>query len=286
MINRIILSGKKELVLRGRALIMGILNLTPDSFSDGGQCLTPESALIKARQLVADGADILDLGAESTRPGAVQLSPAKEQSRLLPALDLISRELSVPLSVDTYHPETAEQAILHGADIINDINGLQDQYEPGAMAQIAAKYKAPVICMHNQDLTEITGDLCEEIRRYFKQSIAIAARAGIAKDKLILDPGIGFGKTSGQCLEILQNLSELLLIDNTAYPLLLGVSRKSFIGKTLDLPLPERLEATGAACLWGLSHGATILRVHDVKEIKRMVKMWEAIKYYKPESNS
>ena len=281
MINLVLLTGKKELVLNGRALIMGILNLTPDSFSDGGQYFDPEAAIRHAKELVAAGADIIDLGAESTRPGATPLSADEEQARLLPVLNRIASELTVPISIDTYHAATAEQALRHGADIINDIYGLQYPAEPKAMARVIAKTNAPVICMHNADLTGYTGDIMEAIRRFFRQSLELAKLTGINRQRIILDPGICFGKTAEQCLTVLQNLSELLLIDNTAYPLLLGVSRKSFIGKTLDLPLDQRTEATGAACLWGIAHGADIIRVHDVTAIKRMVQMWETIKFAK-----
>ena len=277
MINRRLLDGKKELALNGRALIMGILNVTPDSFSDGGSCVTPEAALAKAKALVENGADIIDIGAESTRPGAIPLTAEEEQERLLPVLDLLYRELTVPISVDTYHAATAETAVECGADIINDVKGLQNPDEYGEMAKVAARTKAPVIIMHNADLTEFEGELTEKIKEFFRRSLSIAKAAGVEQKRIILDPGIGFGKNTAQNLDIIKNLSELILIDNYAYPILLGASRKRFIGDTLNADVKDRLEGTIAAHLYGLSQGADILRVHDVKEVSRAVKMWEAI---------
>lgn len=257
--------------------IMGILNVTPDSFSDGGRYDTVENALNHARAMITDGADIIDIGAESTRPGATSLTADDEISRLLPVLRAIKAEFKIPVSIDTYHAKTADAALKEGADIINDIWGLQYAAEPEEMAKTVAKYNAIIICMHNQNSTDYDCDIIDSIHQFFCRSIKIALNAGIPRENIILDSGIGFGKTAEQCLDVINRLGELNNIDSFTYPQLLGVSQKSFIGKSLGLDVHERLEATGAACLWGISRGVKILRVHDVKEISRMVKMWETI---------
>lgn len=267
----------KKLVLGEKTLVMGILNVTPDSFSDGGVWNTPEKALSHARQMVADGADIIDVGAESSRPGFVPVSAEKEIERLRPFLEALLPEIPVPVSVDTFKAETAEMAAEMGAHILNDIWGLQYEKEPGRMAEVAARHDLPVVVMHNQSGTAYEKDIVEAMKDFFRESRRIARTAGVAEDKLILDPGVGFGKTAEDNLVVLRRLAELSAWDNARWPILLGVSRKSFIGAALGLPVEERMEATGAACVLGIASGANIVRVHDVKPIARMCRMADAI---------
>ena len=256
---------------------MGILNVTPDSFSDGGLWNTPEKAIARARQMVGDGADIIDVGAESSRPGFVPMSAAEETARLRPFLEALLPEISVPVSVDTFKAETAAMAAELGVHILNDIWGLQYEKEPGRMAEVAAKYDLPVIVMHNQLGTDYDKDIVEAMKDFFRESRRVAKAAGVAEDRLILDPGVGFGKTAEQNLVVQRRLAELASWDDEDWPILLGVSRKSFIGATLGLPVEKRMEATGAACVLGVAAGASIVRVHDVKPIARMCRMADAI---------
>ena len=267
----------KKLVLGEKTLVMGILNVTPDSFSDGGVWNTPEKALSHARQMVADGADIIDVGAESSRPGFVPVSAEKEIERLRPFLEALLPEIPVPVSVDTFKAETAEMAAEMGVHILNDIWGLQYEKETGRMAEVAARYDLPVVVMHNQSGTAYEKDIVEAMKDFFRESRRIARSAGLAEEKLILDPGVGFGKTAEDNLVVLRRLAELSAWDNARWPILLGVSRKSFIGAALGLPVQERMEATGAACVLGVASGANIVRVHDVKPIARMCRMADAI---------
>ena len=267
----------KKLVLGKKTLVMGILNVTPDSFSDGGVWNTPEKALSYARQMVADGADIIDVGAESSRPGFVPISAEEEIERLRPFLEALLPEISVPVSVDTFKAETAEMAAEMGVHILNDIWGLQYEKAPGRMAEVAARYDLPVVVMHNQSGTAYEKDIVEAMKDFFRESLRIARSAGLAEEKLILDPGVGFGKTAEDNLVVLRRLAELSAWDNARWPILLGVSRKSFIGAALGLPVEERMEATGAACVLGIASGANIVRVHDVKPIARMCRMADAI---------
>ncbi|MBR1553419.1 MAG: dihydropteroate synthase [Schwartzia sp.] len=267
----------KRLVLGERTLIMGILNVTPDSFSDGGQWNTPEKALLHAKQMIADGADILDVGAESSRPGFVPMTAKEEMDRLRPFLETLLPELSVPVSVDTFKAETAAMAAAMGVHILNDIWGLQYAEEPGAMADVAAKYGLPVVVMHNQTGTAYAKDIIETMKDFFRESCRVAEAAGVAEEALILDPGIGFGKTAEDNLVVLNRLAELAAWDNKPWPVLLGASRKSFIGAALGLPVEERMEATGAATVLGVAAGAGIVRVHDVKPMARMCRMADAI---------
>lgn len=267
----------KRLVLGERTLVMGILNVTPDSFSDGGLWNTPEKALLHARQMVEDGADIIDVGAESSRPGFVPMTAAEEKTRLRPFLETLLPNLSVPVSVDTFKAETAEMAAELGVHILNDIWGLQYAEEPGRMAEVAARFELPVVVMHNQMGTDYDKDIVEAMKDFFRESRRIARTAGVAEDRLILDPGVGFGKTAEQNLVVQRRLAELASWDGEEWPILLGVSRKSFIGAVLGLPVEERMEATGAACVLGVAAGADIVRVHDVKPITRMCRMADAI---------
>ena len=267
----------KELTIGGRTLVMGILNVTPDSFSDGGKWNTRDDALRHMEEMVRDGADIIDVGAESSRPGFVPMSAAEETERLLPFLEAVLPACPVPVSVDTFKAETARAALRAGAHLLNDIWGLQYAEEPGAMAHAAAEMHAPVVVMHNQNGTVYAGDIIEAMRDFFARSFAAADAAGLARDNLILDPGIGFGKTAEQNMHVLRRMDELISYDGTDYPVLLGASRKSFIGAALGLPVTERMEATGAACVLGILRGASIVRVHDVKPIARMCRMTDAI---------
>ncbi len=267
----------KELTIGGRTVVMGILNVTPDSFSDGGKWNTRDNALRHMEEMVRDGADIIDVGAESSRPEFIPMGAAEETERLLPFLEAVLQECPVPVSVDTFKAETARAALAAGADMLNDIWGLQYAEEPGEMARVAAEADAPVVVMHNQNGTAYDGDIVGEMRAFFERSFALADAAGLARDKIILDPGIGFGKTAEQNMHVMRRMDELISYDGTDYPVLLGASRKSFIGAALGLPVEERMEATGAACILGIVRGASIVRVHDVKPIARMCRMTDAI---------
>ncbi|WP_295163113.1 dihydropteroate synthase [Selenomonas sp. F0473] len=267
----------KSLTLGKRTLIMGILNVTPDSFSDGGRWNTVDRALRHMEEMVRDGADIIDVGAESSRPGFVPMGAVEETERLLPFLEAVLRECSVPVSVDTFKAETARAALSAGAHMLNDIWGLQYAEEPGAMARAAAERNVPVVVMHNQNGTSYDGDIIAAMRDFFGRSFAAADAAGLGRDNIILDPGIGFGKTPAANMHVMRRMDELVSYDGADYPILLGPSRKSFIGAALDLPVEERMEATGAACVVGIMRGASIVRVHDVKPIARMCRMTDAI---------
>lgn len=268
----------KELIIGERTIVMGILNVTADSFSDGGKWNSLDKALSHALSMVEAGAAIIDIGAESSRPGFVPVSPAEEIARLSPFMAYLAPKIPVPISIDTFKAETARVAVQLGADILNDIWGLQyEKEERGAMARVAAEVNAPVIVMHNCFHGEGQKDIITSIQEFFQKSRAIARETGIPKEQLIFDPGIGFGKTAAENIEVLHRLHELCTLDGDPYPLLLGVSRKSFIGYALNLPLTERLEATGAAVVLGIASGASIVRVHDVKEIKRMCLMADII---------
>lgn len=273
-----------------KTYVMGIINLTPDSFSGDGllnQAEVENAALEQAFRFVQDGADVLDLGAESTRPSARKLDASEELERILPALILIRKELpDILISIDTYKAETARACLGRGADIINDVWGFQ--YDPG-MAAVVAEFNATAVLMHNRELgaravdsglggryedveyEDIVGEVCN----WLATSVEIAHAAGVSDDKIILDPGIGFGKTIDQNLYLLKHLDTLLEL---GFPILLGVSRKGFIGHTLNLPQGERLEGSLAANAWGMIKGASILRVHDVKETLRLARMLDAIR--------
>ena len=269
----------KELVLGGRTLIVGILNVTPDSFSDGGQWNTLAKAKEHVKQMVADGADLIDIGAESTRPGSTPLTAEEEQARLLPYLRAIVPESPVPISVDTYHAATARAAAACGVHILNDVWGLQYAGEPrGAMAQVAAETELPIIVMHNQEDKAYTGDVIACMQDFFRRSLAIANAAGVKRDNIILDPGIGFGKDTPTNLLVQRRLRELTVLDGEVYPLLLACSRKRFIGDVLNLPSDQRDIATGAAGVVGILQDACMLRVHDVQTMAQMARLTDAIR--------
>ena len=288
--------GGRVLEWGARTYVMGVLNVTPDSFSGDGLLAAakagpdPDSllaaALQQAREFVAAGADILDIGGESTRPGGAPVSAEQEAERVLPVIRAVVAELDVLISIDTYKASVAGAAFQAGAHILNDVWGLRADPQ---LAEVASQARVPVILMHNRsswanaEVKERLGghyvgmaytNLLEDIRRDLLGSVAIAHTAGIPDEKIILDPGIGFGKTVEQNLELLNRLGELREL---GYPLLLGASRKSFIGYTLDLPPDERLEGTAAAVAVGIVRGADIIRVHDVKFMSRVTRMTDAI---------
>ena len=264
----------KRLEVTAKTLIMGILNVTPDSFSDGGRWNTAEKAQSHTREMTDAGADIIDVGAESTRPGGQPLTAEEEIERMKIFLPVVLGESSVPVSVDTYHWKTADYALHAGAHMMNDIWGLQ--YDHGEMAEVAGCHQVPVIVMHNKADTNYNGDIIEEMKIFFDKSLDIALQAGVKEENIILDPGIGFGKDGNQNMEVLRRLDEL--VRAFPCPWLLGVSRKRFIGAILDLPAGERDEGTGAAGLWGINKGCSILRVHNVSMAVRMAKVWDALK--------
>ncbi|MBI4687830.1 MAG: dihydropteroate synthase [Nitrospirae bacterium] len=259
---------------------MGIVNITPDSFSDGGLFLGKDKAVEHALHMVEEGADIIDIGGESTRPGAEAVSAKEEIRRVVPVIEALRKKINVPLSIDTYKSEVAEAALRAGADIVNDISGLRFDRK---MPAVIAKHKAPVVIMHikgtpkNMQAKPAYKALIPEIMDYLREGIEIARDAGISDDKIIIDPGIGFGKTLEYNLEIIRRLNEF---SGFQKPILLGPSRKSFIGKILgDLPSSERLEGTLATVTAAILNGANIVRVHDVRPTARAAKIADAIKH-------
>ena len=266
------LIGNKEFDFDKNAYVMGILNVTPDSFSDGGKWNEIDKALKHVEQMINDGADIIDIGGESTRPGYVPVTPEEEVERIVPFIEKINENFSVAISVDTYKAYVAENAIKAGAHLINDIWGFKGDKD---MAKVVARYNVPYCLMHNRDnKLKPYKDFLEDVVNDLKESVDLGILAGVTKDKIILDPGIGFGKTLEDNLCLMNNLDK---IKEMGYPILLGTSRKSMIGLTLDLPVEERLEGTLATTVIGLAKGCSIFRVHDVKENKRVIKMTKAI---------
>lgn len=262
-----------------KTYVMGILNVTPDSFSDGGLFLNRNRAVAHALRMQDEGADIIDIGGESTRPGAVGISTQEEIRRTSPIIEKIAKKVRVPISIDTYKADVAKAALSSGASFVNDISGLR--FDPGMPGLIARK-QVPVVIMHikgtpnNMQKNPSYKSLIPEIMDYLRESIEIARMAGISEDKIIIDPGIGFGKTVSHNFEIIKRLDELTGFEK---PILLGPSRKSFIGKTLgDLPAPERIEGTSAATAIGIINGANIIRVHDVEAMVRVAKIADALK--------
>ncbi len=273
-----------------RTYVMGILNVTPDSFSGDGIIAKGHPTNIavgQAKEFIAFGADVLDVGGESTRPGSAPLNSEEEMERVMPVIHALNQNFPDALiSIDTYKAQVAEEAIKAGAHILNDVWGLRADPE---LAYIAAKYKTPVILMHNRsnpasvDVREKLGNayigseyknLIEDVKRELLESVDLARKAGIAESHMILDPGIGFGKTREHNLELINRLDEIRAL---GYPVLLGSSRKSFIGFTLDLPPDQRVEGTAATIAIGIARGADIVRVHDVKEMMRVAKMTDAL---------
>lgn len=254
----------KNIELGKKTLIMGILNVTPDSFSDGGRYNNLDSALEQAKKMVEDGVDIIDIGGESTRPGHTQISEEEEIGRVVPVIEMLSKELDIIISIDTYKYQVAEAALKAGAHIINDIWGLQ--YDNGEMAKLAAEYNVPVIAMHNQNGTEYSEDIILSMRKFFERTYEISDKYGISRDNIILDPGIGFGKGMEENIEVLARLEELRDMGR----ILLGTSKKRFIGTILGgLSTDERVEGTVATTVIGIGKGVDIVRVHNVLENKR-----------------
>lgn len=269
---------KLHLELGRRTSIMGVLNVTPDSFSDGGLFLDPGRALEHAHRMVEEGADLIDIGGESTRPGSLPVPVGEELRRVLPVIRTLAKELSVPISVDTYKAEVAEAVLAEGADLINDIGGLE--LDP-RMASVVARARAGLVVMHMKGTPRTMQqnptyeDLMGEILAFLGRQVKLAEEAGIDPSAILVDPGLGFGKRPEHNLIILKRLNELRILGK---PILIGPSRKAFIGHVLGLPIGERLEGTlacGAVAVW---NGAHVVRVHDVKPMARLVRMLDAIK--------
>jgi dihydropteroate synthase len=265
-----------------KTYIMGILNVTRDSFSDGGLYFDKSEAIKRAIQMVEEGADIIDIGGESTRPGSEPITIEEELRRTIPVIEVLSKEVDVPISIDTYKSEVAKKALDAGASMVNDISGLR--FDP-EMSKVVSAYKVPVVIMHikgtpkDMQQNPVYEALIPEITDYLKDCIRLAIESGISEDKIIIDPGIGFGKTFNHNLEIINNLHEFTLLGK---PILIGLSRKAFIGKILgDAPVTDRLEGTAAAVAISIMNGANIVRVHDVKEMVKVTKVADAIKKIK-----
>lgn len=261
------------LTLGQRTLIMGILNVTPDSFSDGGRYNRVDAALRHAEEMLEAGADIIDIGGESTRPGHQPVGQEEELERVLPVIEALRRELpQAPISVDTYKAEVARQALEAGAHIINDIWGCKKEPE---MAHVAARYGCPLILMHNRPERRYER-FVEEVKADLLASVALAKAAGVKDDQIWLDPGIGFAKTGEDNLVLMSHLDELCAL---GYPVLLGTSRKKFIRDTLQLPVDDVVEGTAATVALGIAQGCQIVRVHDVASIARTARMCDAVLY-------
>jgi len=262
-----------------RTYIMGVLNVTPDSFSDGGIYFDKASAIERAYQMVEEGADIIDIGGESTRPGSEPVTLEEELRRTIPVIEPLVNKIRVPLSIDTYKSEVAKRTLDAGASMVNDISGLRFDHK---MPEVVSEHKVPIVIMHIKGRPRDMQDnpvyeaLIPEIMNYLREGIEKAKQSGISEDKIIIDPGIGFGKTFDHNLEIINKLHELTLLEK---PILIGPSRKAFLGKILgNAPVTERLEGTAAAVAISILNGANIIRVHDVKEMVKVAKVVDAIK--------
>lgn len=262
--------GNREYATTGHTYVMGILNVTPDSFSDGGKWNDRDRALRRVEEMLEEGADIIDIGGESTRPGYTMISTEEEAARVLPVIEAVKAHFDVPVSLDTYKGQVAEAGIAAGVDLINDIWGLKYDEK---IAYVISKSGLPCCLMHNRK-QPIYASFLEEVVEDLSESIRLAGQAGIDRGKIILDPGIGFAKSYEQNLELLHYLEKL---GELGYPLLLGCSRKSVVGLTLGLPADQRVEGTLAATVMGVMKGCMFVRVHDVKENARAIKMTEAI---------
>ena len=264
--------GRHRLPLGKRTLIMGILNVTPDSFTDGGKYNRLSAAVKRAFQMVEEGADIIDIGGESTRPGYRGISETEEIARVMPVIETLKSrpDFSAPLSIDTYKAATARAALERGVEMVNDIWGLRADPD---LAAVTASFGVPICLMHNRNSTTYR-ELVPEVIRELQESIELAKTAGVSDDRIIIDPGIGFGKDLDQNLAVMHRLEDFR---GLGYPLLLGTSRKSMIGKTLNLPALDRIEGTAATVACGIAAGADIVRVHDIKEMRRVVLMTDAM---------
>jgi dihydropteroate synthase len=269
-----------------RTYIMGVVNVTPDSFSGDGLGDDIEAALKQAERMIEEGADLIDVGGESTRPGSEPISVEEELGRVVPVIEALARRADVPISIDTYKAEVAGEALTAGAHLVNDVWGLRMEPE---IAELAARHQVPLVLMHNRSRPKDAAqtarlggrylgveyeDLMADVIRELRDSISLAVEAGVEREKIIVDPGIGFGKTVEQNLQLMAKLAELKVLGR---PILLGPSRKAFIGYTLDLPLDERVEGTAAAVAVGIANGADIVRVHDVKQMVRVARMTDAM---------
>lgn len=263
-------AGGVALDFQKETIVMGILNITPDSFSDGGKFNEIETAVARAKQMVADGAKIIDIGGESTRPGYTRISDEEEIARVVPVIQAIRAEVNTVISIDTYKSTVAKAAVLAGAHVINDIWGAKRDPE---IAKVAADHGVPIILMHNRDNEEYT-DFWSEAKQDLEESIQITKAAGVPDEHIWLDPGIGFAKSTTQNIWMIQHLSDLV---EMGYPVLLATSRKRLIGNVLNLPVDERMEGTGATVCYGVQVGCHLVRVHDVKEITRMTKMMDVL---------
>lgn len=260
----------KPLHFDNKTLVMGILNVTPDSFSDGGQFNHTDKAIAHALEMINDGADIIDIGGESTRPGHLPVPVEVEINRVIPIIRAVRSVTDIPISIDTYKAETARQAIEAGATIINDVWGAKA--DPN-IAKVAAEYHVPIILMHNRN-NMVYNNLIDDMLNDLKDSIQIAHQAGVDDEQIIIDPGIGFAKNFQQNLEVMNNLEAF---KQFGYPILLGTSRKRFIGEVLNASVDERVEGTGATVCLGIAKGCQIVRVHDVKPISKMARMMDAM---------
>ncbi|MDO5424506.1 MAG: dihydropteroate synthase [Eubacteriales bacterium] len=262
--------GNQVFDTQNETYIMGILNVTPDSFSDGGKWNNEAAALKHTEEMIADGAAIIDIGGESTRPGHTRISDEEEIARVVPMIRLVKEHFDIPVSVDTYKSAVAEAALDAGADLVNDIWGLKAD---ARLAEVIAKYQVPCCLMHNRDEANYT-HFMQEMLDDLRETVAIAKQAGIADEQIILDPGVGFGKTHEQNLTAVNHLEKM---HELGYPILLGTSRKRIVGFALDLPADQRVEGTMVTTVFGVLKGAAFVRVHDVKENFRAVKMTRAL---------
>lgn len=262
----------RRLALGTTPLLMGVVNVTPDSFSDGGMLKSADEAIAHAETLIAEGADIVDIGGESTRPGHAEVDAETERARVIPVISRLATRTRIPISIDSYKAEVAEAALGAGAAIVNDVWGCQR--EP-AIADVAARFGAPMILMHNRDSIDPALDILHDVLRYLERSIAIAIAAGVPREQIVVDPGIGFGKTPAQNLAMIRDLRQL---EQLGCAILLGASRKSTIGLITGQKVPaERLAGTLAAHLYGVSQGASIIRAHDIRPHADAFKVWTAI---------
>ncbi|MDP4164440.1 MAG: dihydropteroate synthase [Bacillota bacterium] len=253
-----------------KTIIMGILNATPDSFSDGGRFNALDLAVQRAREMVENGADIIDIGGESTRPGHDPVSLEEELDRVIPIISAIAKEVSIPISIDTYKAEVARQALSAGAHIINDVWGAKADRD---MGKVASEFGVPIILMHNRGDSEYSSFFRDVVNDLF-ESIRLVKEAGVKDENIILDPGIGFVKNFSENLQMMNDLDKLVAL---GYPVLLGTSRKSLIGQALNLPVAERMEGTGATVCYGIQKGCQMIRIHDVKEMSRVAKMMDVL---------
>ncbi|MDA0738605.1 MAG: dihydropteroate synthase [Nitrospirae bacterium] len=277
--ERWIRAGGRKIALGQRALVMGVLNITPDSFSDGGRFLDPRHALDRAQKMVEEGVDIIDVGAESSKPGSKGVDAGEELRRLRPILQILGKQCPVPISVDTRKAEVARKALDWGVNLINDISALRFSSDMGT---VVAEFQAGIVLMHMQGDPDTMQDCCgydnvvEEVKAFLRERINVAESYGISREQILIDPGIGFAKNIDQNLQLLNGLSSF---KSLGQPLLVGVSHKSFIGSVLERPIPDRMMGTAAAVATSVLHGANIVRVHDVAQMRDVVTMTTAIKH-------